>query len=157
MKHFFIFTTVMAIAAVQLHGQNRTLPKFEVSVNAGGGISSLNYKLVDPTIDATLNLGLAGNAGLGLHFFFSNHIGLATGLEAALYNAKFTAPLSESPNNLIEKQNLIALQMPLMLKIMAPLGQQKNTHFYFGLGGRAGYSLMGNFNQTDGVDRKSVV
>ncbi|GHT52614.1 hypothetical protein AGMMS49982_13330 [Bacteroidia bacterium] len=125
----------------------------EFSFVVGGGLSSLNYT---PTAgDATLGLG--GFAGLGYTFRFSEHWGIGTGVEAALFNAHYTlASLTEkywsndgtedfeynyTTDNYRDRQQAILLNIPLMLHF-------QTGKFYAALGGKAGIPLSAKFNNS---------
>ena len=153
-------------AATQLLGQTYLLPKYEFTINGFGGLSTLNYK-VEGVEDAKFKMGLGGGLGFGFDYFFNDHIALVTGVEAALYRASLTADAIESGwgypttngvtyvyyrlDQFKETQNYLALQVPLMAQFTAPLGSQKAHNFYFGIGGRLGLALWGNYHQSADV------
>ena len=56
----------------------------EVSINSGGGLSTLNYKLSS----GERNLGFGGDFGLGYTGMFGEHVGIYIGIDLGFYNAK---------------------------------------------------------------------
>ncbi|GHV66748.1 hypothetical protein FACS1894199_10810 [Bacteroidia bacterium] len=126
--------------------------RHELSLVIGDGISTLNYT----PAAGKANLGFGGFAGLGYTFLFSEHWGIGTGVEAALFNGKCSLdPLSDHyPSNdgirdfeyhytltsYRDRQQAILLNIPLML------------HFRFGgkydaaLGGKVGIPLSATFS-----------
>ena len=133
----------------------------EFSISAGGGLSSLNCK---PATGA--KLGLGGFAGLGYSFRFSERWSIGTGVEAALFNGKYSlASLSDKyPNNdgeedfeyhytiegYSDRQQAILLNIPLMLRFQTGI-------YYAALGGKAGIPLSAKFNSSaDRLDASGV-
>jgi len=156
---FSIVLLLLAVAAMQVQAQNLLLPKYEFTVNGFGGLSTLNYKITDfPDYPgAKMKMGLGGGLGFGFNYFFSDNIGLVTGLEAALYRASFSAPITRSMGILFdpidihdfkESQNYLALQLPIMVQFLAPMDPLGIRHFYAGIGGKVGYGLWGNYKQS---------
>ena len=157
--------TALCFLALTIKASTQTInmPQYEFSFNVAGGISTLNYKIDN----ATLKRGFAGNAGFGFHYFFNDNFAITTGLEAALYRATINASTIESAKYIVvegyqwdeeyiyhynitgfeEKQNLLALQLPIMAKFLMPLGES-NHNLFLALGGRLGYSLWGNYEQS---------
>ncbi|WP_158648361.1 outer membrane beta-barrel protein, partial [Candidatus Symbiothrix dinenymphae] len=149
------YRTVVVIAAmcyvvtVAMAQQSR----HEFSFVAGGGLSTLNYT----PAAGNANLGFGGFAGLGYTFRFSEHWGIGTGVEAALFNAQCTLnPLSETYlrndgtedfdytytlSGYHDKQQAILLNIPLMLHF-------QTGRFYAALGGKAGIPLSAKFNSS---------
>jgi len=165
MKRFLIFTVLLAVAAAQLPAQNLLLPKYELTINGFGGLSTLNYKVKENHItDPAFKVGLGGGGGLGFHYFFNDNIGLVTGLEVALYRASFSASKIDVYNgsnanpyklsDFKETQNYLALQLPVMAQWMKPVG---TNHFYLGIGGKVGYGLLGNYKQSVKLSETLVV
>ncbi|GHV72179.1 hypothetical protein FACS1894201_00010 [Bacteroidia bacterium] len=127
--------------------------RHEFSLNAGGGISTLNYK----PVAGKAALGFGGFAGMGYLFRFNEHWGLATGLEVALFNGKYSiASLSDqymsndgeedfefyyTVSNYRDRQQAILLNIPLMLHF-------QTGKFYAALGGKAGIPLSAKFNNS---------
>jgi len=126
--------------------------KNELSINGGGGLSTLNYNVTA----GKQNSGLGGKFGLGYQFFFSKNFGLGTGAELALYNAKYTLDnLSQqymtadmdgtdfefrsAITNYKETQQALMVQIPLMLQFQTGSKHQ----FYAALGGKAGIPVSG--------------
>ncbi|MDR2585336.1 MAG: OmpA family protein [Prevotellaceae bacterium] len=139
-------------ATAPMRAQIGSLPQNEFTINLFGGLSTLNYQ-----IDNTdFKMGYGGGVGLGFHYFFNNHVGIVTGLEAAMYNASVSTnsilSYDESQNKAFtlndfkETQSLIALQLPIMLQFTQPIGLTK--HLFIALGARGGYSLLGGYRQS---------
>jgi outer membrane protein OmpA-like peptidoglycan-associated protein/opacity protein-like surface antigen len=148
------------VASLGATAQNKVLPKQEFTINGFGGFSTLKY-----SIDGVdVNKGFAGGGGLGYNLFFSDHWGLTTGLEAAMYKATAKADkmtsgqivsyydenyLSEfTIGNFKETHHTWMVQVPLMLNWLAPLNAAKTTHFYLSAGGRLGYAFEGKYKQS---------
>ena len=159
MKTALIALCFLALT-IKASAETINMPQHEFTFNIAGGISTLNYKIDQ----ATLKRGLAGNAGFGFHYFFNDNWAITTGLEAAFYRARINAPSMESANyfspsegweyiyhynlkDFEEKQNLLALQLPIMAKFLMPLGESDHNLF-LALGGRLGYSIWGNYEQS---------
>ena len=107
-------------------------------------------------------VGIGYGGGFGYIYHFHRVWGFMTGIEAAVYNGGID--LTGDKDNLIwtagvagdnrlrvlglknytETQQYIALQVPLMMHIMAPMGKG-NHHFYFAFGGKFGVNLWGKF------------
>jgi outer membrane protein OmpA-like peptidoglycan-associated protein len=151
----------LAIAApLGANAQNKVLPKQEFTINGFGGLSTLKYSIDGMDVSK----GFAGGAGLGYNLYFSDHWGLTTGLEAALYRATVKADkvtsgeivnyyeenyLSEfAIGKFKETQSTWMVQVPLMLNWLAPLNAAKTTHFYLSAGGRLGYAFEGRYKQS---------
>jgi outer membrane protein OmpA-like peptidoglycan-associated protein/opacity protein-like surface antigen len=154
-----LFCLAMA-ASLGATAQNKVLPKQEFTINGFGGLSTLKY-----SIDGVdVNKGFAGGGGLGYNIFFSDHWGLTTGIEAAMYKA--TAKADKMTSGQIvsyydedylsaftigkfkETHHTWMVQIPLMLNWLAPLNAAKTTHFYISAGGRLGYAFEGKYKQT---------
>ena len=161
-------TTLIALCflalTIKASTQTINMPQHEFTINVAGGISTLNYKIDE----ATLKRGLAGNFGFGFHYFLNDNWAIVTGLEVAHYRARINADTVKSANHIIfnegegwieqclmeykfqkfeEKQNLLALQLPIMAKFMMPLGES-NHNLFLGFGGRLAYGLMANYKQS---------
>ena len=106
-------------------------------------------------------VGIGYGGGFGYIYHFHRVWGFMTGLEAAVYNSGIN--LTGDKDNLIwtavaegkelhlvglsnytETQQTLALQIPLMMQVMAPMGKG-NHHFYFAFGGKLGVNLWGKF------------
>jgi outer membrane protein OmpA-like peptidoglycan-associated protein len=127
----------------------------EVSVNVGGGFSTLNYRLSS----GLKTDGYGGQAGLGYAWFFNQHVGLYSGLNVALFNAKANlGGISTETSNLFregedftlrstmnvytEKQQLVLLQVPLMLQLQTGGKHQ----FSANVGVKVGLPLSASYN-----------
>jgi hypothetical protein len=127
--------------------------KHEFSVQAGGGLSTLNYK----SVEGNSKTGLGFNAGLGYTYFFNTNWGISTGVGVALFNGKYDIPsFSESyqsndgtenfeyrytAKNYNEKQNAILLNIPLMLRF-------QSGKFYAAFGGKVGLPLSAKYENS---------
>ncbi|MDR1681559.1 MAG: PorT family protein [Prevotellaceae bacterium] len=132
--------------------------KNELSVYAGGGISTLLYS--SSALQSSQNVG--GHAGLGYTLFFTPKWGIGTGAEIALLNAKASfATLSDAYNandgtdNMIfhytaydysEKIQIYSLNIPLMIYFRSPVSQSMT--FYAGLGAKASIPLQSTVEAT---------
>jgi outer membrane protein OmpA-like peptidoglycan-associated protein len=136
--------------------------RHEFSINVGGGLSALQSK----STAGSASLGLGGFAGAGYAFHFSEHWGIGTGVEAALFNGKYSlASLSDSYQSndgeenfeyhytmegYSDRQQAILLNIPLMLRF-------QTGKFYAALGGKAGIPLSAKFNSSaDRLDASGV-
>ena len=79
----------------------------ELAVYVGGGLSGLTY---NPDI-GSLNMGGGGMFGVGYTWFITGRWGILTGIEASLYNAKYTS------------DNAYAGSLPAMSGTMGALGE----------------------------------
>lgn len=136
-----IFSTAITCALL-LFGFSAGAQSREISFSAGGGLAGLKYDLSNG--ESKLKPGF--HAGIGYAKFFNSRWGLATGLELGYYqsratltpNTVFSSYEIDSENNAFEfrvktkgyeeKQNLYALQVPLMLQYQ-PLSKN-NTQLY---------------------------
>jgi len=145
---FSVFSLLLYCAA--LNAQYR----HEFSLYGGGGLSTLKYDVVT----GTQKNGLGGHFGVGYHYFFSPKWGLGTGLEGALYHARFelnnyqtryqAIDMESNPfefrstlNDHKEKQSAMLLQIPLMLQYQTG----KKHQFYAAAGGKVGFPLSGKY------------
>ena len=127
----------------------------ELSVYAGGGLSTLNYDLSKGDREN----GWGGDFGLGYTFFFNENWGINTGVGLALYNAKallnnttlITPNLRDDEGdpfdmhstfgNYEEKQNTMFLNIPLMVQY-----QTGKTHKLYAMGGvKVGIPMSGTY------------
>ncbi|GHV72479.1 hypothetical protein FACS1894201_01860 [Bacteroidia bacterium] len=157
LKNILIIAAALAAATAALAQPSQ----HEFSLHAGGGISTLNYK---PT--ANTALGFGGFAGMGYIFRFSEHWGIGTGVDVALFNGKYSlASLSDhyqshdgeedfmfhyTISGYRDRQRAILLNIPLMLHF-------QTGKFYAALGGKAGIPLSAKFdNSADKLDASGV-
>ncbi len=158
MKHILISTLfVVFLATAQAQEIN---PRHEFSINAGAGVSSLQYK---PN-NATQIIGYGGKAGLGYTLFFCKNWGLSTGADINLYKSEATFkknitgsnsvtteanPLlpgtsfdfSYTINDYTEKQQALYINIPLMLQYQ--VGDENK--FYAALGGKIGLPVSATY------------
>jgi outer membrane protein OmpA-like peptidoglycan-associated protein len=153
----FCLAMVVSLGAT---AQNKVLPKSEFTINGFGGLSTLKYSIDGMDVSK----GFAGGGGLGYNLFFSDHWGLTTGIEAAMYKTTAKADKMTSGQivsyydedylatfnigNFKETQRTWMLQVPLMINWLAPLNAAKTTHFYLSAGGRLGYAFEGKYKQS---------
>ena len=115
--------------------------------------------------------GFGGGGGFGYIWHFHPNFGLMTGLDIAYYSGGVRGlgtddihPLASSyivdkndEKHLMaygvldysEMQKYLALQIPIMIQFMAPLGQG-NHHFYAALGARLGFGVWNYFEGRGG-------
>ncbi len=219
MKRLILLTSAAFTAVLSAFAQEKeaVLPRLEIQLTGGGGLSTLMYKVQDdgiwtqglnkvdgyhsaPLYETTddgngkftsmrpLAVGTSTfnnfgwNAGLGLALHFDEHWGLVSGAEVAYYKGSVAVerlisaqyieeynliqnytPLTlsqEGPgmiynrlDNFTEQQQMLYLQIPLMLKFMAPFGAAKAHNFYIAAGGKLGIGLSGTFDQKADVVR----
>ena len=131
--------------------QDTEQSQHEVSIYAGGGLSSLLYNLNA----GKYHYGFGGQAGIGYSFFFTPNFSLGTGAEFALYQAKasfpsgfsdsyvlndpknegFTYTFKYKVNNYSEQQQAFFINIPLMLQFQTG----ENHKFFAALGGKVGF------------------
>lgn len=153
------------------------LPRHEVTIDAFGGISQLNYKLEQNFAgnEVTMPMKLGGGFGVGYTYLLAPRLGLRTGVEAAIYRGEFTAAknlwifhyidgnnihtlflanyttagLSNSDKiKMNEIQNVFSVQLPLMLQFITPINEQQSNHFYIALGPRFLFNVAGNYRRS---------
>jgi outer membrane protein OmpA-like peptidoglycan-associated protein len=121
----------------------------EVTINAGGGVSGLNYR----SEAGKSNLDLGGKVGVGFNFFFNDHWGIGTGADIALYRSHFAPAdftglyyVASDDFNFIytlsyytEKQRAVTINVPLMLRFQYDI-------FYAAAGLSVGIPLATTFN-----------
>lgn len=147
LAHVFVFVFAMFFST---YGYAQKYHHY-VGVKAGGGLSTLNY----PLSEGNQSKGFGGLGGFTYTYFFTPSIGINTGLEMAYYNAKaklgnyaesYAASDSENEtfifnmylNGYRETQNLLALQIPIMLRFDI-------SDFSLFLGGKLGIPLMAEY------------
>jgi hypothetical protein len=134
----------------------QTKTKTELSLYAGGGLSTLQYSGV-----ASSGFGIGGHVGVGYDFYLFPRWSFGAGVEMSLLNAKAElATLNDAyaandgvdnfvflstVTNYSEKIQIYFLQVPVMVHYHYPIG--KSTSFVVGLGGKVGIPLI---NSTDG-------
>jgi len=159
MKKIILFTVCVFFGISAIQAQNQF--QHEVSVNAGGGLSSLLYS---PEFGSQSN-SFGGKFGAGYTFFFAPQWGVTTGIETAFYNSSFEGNCNvsyEIPNNTgipgkmffnadfknyEETQQALLLQIPLMLQFQTT-GKHK---FYAALGGRIGLPISASYESKGSV------
>ncbi len=135
----------------------------EMTVNLGGGLSALKYKLES----GDNKLGLGGSVGLGYTYFINNQFGITTGVEANYYQSEYSndkligSYTTADPQNASEyfrlnytynkpyneTQSALFVQIPLMAQF-----QTEGYHkFYVAAGGRVGFPVNTKY-KTDASD-----
>lgn len=133
--------------------------RHEVSVYAGGGLSTLSY---EPVLGEKTN-GAGGNVGIGYTYFFAENFGINTGIEFSLYNAKIKREgfnnvlrglvdtsdgekydFYSSIKNYEEKQTAMYVNIPLMLQFQYG---EKNK-FYASTGIKIGIPIKGEYKSS---------
>jgi len=140
--------TNFSATAQTTSGQNTVSNNNEFTLHAGGGLSSLQYKLNT----GKYSPGFGGQAGFGYIFFFSSSLGFVTGAELSLYKAKSVlSGFSDSYevhgaktadnytytfafDNYSEIQQAFYINIPLMLQYQSV----SNNQFYAAFGVKAG-------------------
>ena len=156
---YIIIAVAGLMSCTALVGQSQ----HELSIYAGGGLSTLNYK----TTIGDQKDGFGGQFGVGYQYFFTGNIGLNTGLELSLHNAKTTFgnvsdrymakdidgqnfEFRSTVSNYEEKQNAMFLNIPIMLQYQFE-GENK---FYIAAGGKIGIPVNGKY-KTSGATIKN--
>ncbi|GHU94086.1 hypothetical protein FACS1894156_1860 [Bacteroidia bacterium] len=132
----------------------------EFAFYGAGGFSTLMYS---PEVGKR-HWGFGGGGGLSYSYFFNQHWGLSLGAEIMAYNARYTADIESVQKNAydgeedldyyynlkkyVERQNLVMVNIPLMVRFQTPIDKQKD--FYAALGGRVGLPLSGHYRSTAG-------
>jgi len=166
-----ILSIACILVASSLFAQEDEQNQHEMTVNLGGGLSTLKYNMES----GKNTLGLGGSLGLGYTFFLNNQFGITTGVEANFYQSKYSNnalignykvddidnpppayfqvgykyrkwisgdDYEEAPYR--ESQNALFVQIPLMFQF-----QTEGYHkFYVAAGGRVGFPVYTKF-QTD--------
>ena len=138
----------------------------EVSVNVGGGLSTLNY-----TVETgKQKSGMGATFGAGYRFIIDERWSIRSGVDFAIYAANFTADrdFSVTRNNVTdyenatfrletvfpqgyqEKQRLTILQIPVMGQFMEPIDAYNKQKLY----GAAGFKIgipFGGMYKADGT------
>ncbi len=129
--------------------------KHEFVLRGAAGMSSLNYTISQGTVSG----GFGAGGGLAYNFFFNQYLGLGTGLEFGLYNAKasfsnlqgaYTAldkreqetfTFQYALKNFEEQQSAAFLTIPLLLNY-------RYNSFYASAGLRIAIPLSTTYKQT---------
>jgi outer membrane protein OmpA-like peptidoglycan-associated protein len=154
MKKLLILSSIVAF----LLTANAQDTRYELSIHAAGGISTLQYK---PNV-GNKPLGFGGNFGLGYTYFFNDNWGLGTGVEFSLLNSKFDMsgqkyviqgidPSSNVPfllnysiTDFNEKQQAWLVNVPLMLHF-------QTGKFYAAVGAKVGFPVAANYTTEKGT------
>lgn len=143
MKRIILIITIILLPVATVFAQ---YVKHEFRIEAGGGISSL--QTASDFGDSKIRFG--GLAGINYNYFFSPNWGVGIGVEAALYNGRFSAdkfsaniPAMDMDdetfdfrytlNDYEDKQQMVALQIPLMVQYQT---NGNKTKFYAAAGGK---------------------
>ncbi len=155
-----ILSIISLVFFTSLWAQEKVSPRYEITIHAGGGISSLQY---DPE-HAKQSIGFGGKAGLGYTLFFSKHWGIETGVGVDFFTAQskpgndsdgsYNAVTNSSSllpgtdfvfsynlNDYKEKQQILYLTIPLMFQYQTA-GKDK---FYVALGGKIGFPMSATY------------
>ena len=138
---------LLLLAALSADAQTR----HQFSIYAGGGLSTFDYA----TPAGSPAPGFSGALGADYVWFFSNTWGIATGLEVALFNGKYTLPtfsdaypshdgterfeFNYALAHYRETQQAILLNIPLMLRF-------ERGWFYAAIGAKACIRLGATYN-----------
>ncbi len=155
MKHRISILILILSLSIPLAAQHA----HEFSVNAGGGLSSLNYKPSSGKFSA----GFGGEAGVGYQFFFTQHWGIGTGINIALYNSGTTMDGYSSRQQAISKEGTLfdfsyaysdykesistmMLTIPVMVQFQLPVAEK--IGIYAAAGGKFGLPLSATCHTT---------
>ncbi len=147
---------VLIISASTIFAQDS---KHEISVYVAGGLSTLSY---DPAFGDRSN-GIGGNIGVGYTYSLTENLGINTGIEFSLYNAKMKResfndvmqqlvdPSDEelydfysNVKNYEEKQKAMYINIPLMLQF-----QHGEEHKWFlAAGVKLGIPVSGKYKSS---------
>ncbi|MDR0728605.1 MAG: PorT family protein [Prevotellaceae bacterium] len=130
----------------------------EVSIYAGGGVSTLLYS--SSALQSSYEPG--GHIGIGYTFFFTTEWGIGTGAELTLLNAGASFPLLSDAYNAndgsdpfifhytvydySEKIQMYSANIPLMIYYRSPVNPSMT--FYAGLGGKVSIPLQNTVTAT---------
>lgn len=154
MKKIFLIITI-GLFTISAFAQNQQ-KRHEVSIYAGGGLSSLQYEVNG----GDHKMGLGGLAGVGYNFFFNYNWSVGVGAEFSLLQAKTEFPrwshMSYQPGqgvaagrlfeihfagrDLEEKQMAYYLNVPV--KVQYQTNVFKSAKFYAAIGAKFGYAIM---------------
>lgn len=160
MKKIFLIITI-GLFTISAFAQNQQ-KRHEVSIYAGGGLSSLQYDLSH----GDHKMGLGGLAGVGYNFFFNYNWSIGVGAEFSLLQAKADfgkfnyyyeqAMLSgnyinpgflsgevygmKAVGKYEDKQQAYYLNVPVKLQYQVPAF--KSAKFYAAIGAKVGYAIM---------------
>lgn len=141
----------------------QSLPKHRLSINTGGGIQGLNYKLNVAGSDHANNLGYA--FGAAYQYFFNKRWGIGIGVGLATYrsegmlnNYQASYPaidvdadpylMNVSVNGLKEKQAANFLEIPVTARCQIPL--KKALALWAGAGIQVGIPLSASYKTQNG-------
>jgi opacity protein-like surface antigen len=126
--------------------------RHEIALYGAGGMSVLNYSLDMGGSKSDINGGIGGVAGIGYTWNINYHLGIVTGLEMTVCDAKTAYEnisteqkygsgsdkfiFKYSMQNYIEEQNIVLLSIPAMLQYSVPL--TKSAKFYLSGGFKIG-------------------
>ncbi len=164
MKNYLLTIILIVCTATLCRAQ-----QYEFTINAGGGLSSLQY----PDNGKTC---FGGTAGVGLHYFFNSSWGFGSGINIALYNGRMVLDnYSQSSNEKLasgesfvftynyghyeERATTTMVTIPLMLHYQHRIGP---VVAYAALGVKVGipitasYTAQGDFSTTGYFPSSSV-
>lgn len=136
--------------------------KHEFSVGGFAGIMSLKHDLEQGTSKDKL----AGGMGLGYTYFFSENLGLATGLDFAFYNQdlklgevsgshqaydlerRVDFEFRYNLKDYTEQQSAFYLNIPIMMHYQ--FAEMDNLMFYVAAGGKVGLPINGKYKSIRG-------
>lgn len=158
-----IFLIIMVLLTTWANAQYRLRESnHKIAVIAGGGLSFLNYHL---EFDGEKKPGFAGTIGAAYEYSLNNQWRLHTGINLAYYSAKaemtdfsYEHPIIPSPypagdyrlqvsgKGFQEKQSIMYLNIPLMMKYLYPLKKKVNIYAMGGL--KFGIPISSKFNES---------
>ncbi len=153
MKQRILTLTLITCLSLPLTAQQRQ----EISVNAGGGFSTLLYSYGS----STQTLGGGGKVGAGYSFYFNPNWALSSGIDVGFYNTTGTLKHSVRNQNLIdmedgadliftytysgyeEKTSAVLLTIPIMARYQT---DDDKLAFYVDFGVKVGVPVSANFS-----------
>jgi hypothetical protein len=148
--------------------QKQDVPKHELSVYGMGGYSPLSYTLAGNGVNSG---STGGGAGLGYTLNISPSLGIALGVEMAVYGSEasfdnvqgtYTEGRDANPfdfsyslKNYKETQSVTLFSIPVMAQYSLPLGSG-STKFYASGGLKLGFPISAKADLTSGVATTSI-
>jgi len=128
----------------------------EFSINGGGGLSTLNYKLSS----GQKTLGFGGDFGLGYTCIFGKYVGIQVGAGLGLYNSKanlndsevITPNLADSDGDVFDMYTKLANYEEIYktMFINIPIMAQVQVKKFYAMGGiKIGIPLSSKYNVSD--------
>lgn len=165
MKKYIIFLLLTSCYCITILAQSSVIrqSKHEFSIDVGGGLSSLQYKIAS----GNMSKSLGGMVGIGYRNFINQNISIGVGVEFPLYRNKVSMdsiPISSMAtdmdgtvfefksriNNYSENQNVMYVNIPLMVQYQS---KHKNR-FYVATGLKVCFPSKGKY-EINGMNVKN--